>query len=246
MRKWLLLSFILLGISSPSRATSLTASDILSRARVYLRDQSTQPNRQQFPDSVLLQFLSDGQREANAQNWLLVSSTTFSLVQGTTQYAMPSDYMAAIRVWFQPSGSTSLQKLDATSFEQMDAQSSGWIGAKGIPTKYYIDRSAASLNMAFWPAPSVQGSAGPVVVYYVQQTRDVTSTSDLPFNGVTILQPYASALSYYVAYRGFMTVEETDLANIYLQYWIQFLQIMRQGVNKQPDFNPGFVGSRGP
>ena len=247
MRKWILLVAALLGsLCSPLRATTLTASDILTRARTYLRDQSTAPNRQQFPDATLLQFLSDGQREANAQNWLLVSSYTFVLVQGTTEYALPADFISTIRVWFQASGSSALQKIDQTSFEQMDAQSVGWIGATGTPTRYYLDRSTASVNMAFWPAPSVTGSTGTVVAYYVPQTQDITVTSAIPFNGNLILQPYASALAYYVTYRGFMAVEETDIAKEYLQYWISFLQIMRQGTTKMPDFQPGFVGSRSP
>ena len=239
----LLLSFL----PGVSRATTLTAADVLSRARVYLRDQSTAANRQQFSDAILMQFLSDGQREANAQNWLLVSSYTFTLIQGTTGYAVPSDFMATLRVWFSAPGGGGYTKLTATSFDQMDSQSSGWINATGPPTKYYLDRSpSASLNLNFWPAPGVANSTGPVLVYYVQQTQDVTVTSQIPFNQNLIMQPYVSALAYYVAYRGFLTVEETELANTYLQYWISFLQIMRQGTTKMPDFTPGFVGQRGP
>ena len=244
MKRLLLLLFVVLGVLTPSRATTLSSSDVLTRARVYLRDQSTSANRQQFPDATLLQFLSDGQREANAQNWLLQSSYTFTLSLGTTEYAMPSDFMATIRVWYQPPGSSYL-KLDQTSMDQLDAQSVGWTNATGTPTKYYFDRSTSTLYLGFYPAPSVASSTGPIIVYYVQQPVDVTSTSQVPFNGNLILQPYVSALSYYVAYRGFMTVEETDLANLYLQYWINFLQLMHQGMGKTPDFSPGFVGQHG-
>lgn len=245
-KKFLLWMLLAVSLGTPAWATSLSASDILARARVYLRDQSTSANRQQFPDATLLQFLSDGQREANAQNWLLTSSTTLTLTLGTTAYALPSDFIATVRVWLQPSGSSSYQKLDQTTFEQMDAQSVGWIGSKGTPSRYYLDRSTTTTQIAFWPAPSVTGSTGPVIVYYIPQTQDVTATTAYPFNGQPQLQPYASALSYYVTYRGYMALEETELANLYLQYWINFLQIMRQGVTKMPDFNPGFVGNRGP
>lgn len=246
MLKRLLLTFaVLVGISVPSRATTLTASDVLTRARVYLRDQSTSPNRQQFPDATLLQFLSDGVREANAQNWLIQSSYTFTLTLGTTEYVMPSDFMATMRVWAQFPGQAYI-KLDQTSMDQLDAQSAGWTNATGTPTRYYLDRSSQSIYLGFYPAPSVSNSTGPVIVYYVQQPTDLTSTSQVPFNSNIILQPYVSALAYYVAYRGFLTVEETDLATAYLQYWINFLSMMRQGTTKTPDFNPGFVGQHGP
>lgn len=234
---------VLWGALSPSWATTLTASDVLTRARVYLRDQSTSANRQQFPDATLLLFLSDGQREANAQNWLIQSSYTFTLVGGTTEYVMPTDFMATLRVWEKPSTSGYL-KLDQTSMDQLDAQSAGWTSASGQPTKYYLDRSTQSVYLGFYPAPTTT-STGPVIVYYVQQTVDVSATSSVPFNSNIILQPYVSALAYYVAYRGFLSLEETELANAYLQYWVSFLGMMRQGTAKTPDFNPGFVGQHG-
>lgn len=244
MRKVLFGLAILLAVGSgTSGATTLSSSDVLARARIYLRDQSTAANRQQFPDATLLQFLSDGQREANAQNWILQSSYSLTLVGGTTEYAMPSDFMATVRVWFQPVGG-SLIKLDQTSMDQLDAQSAGWMSAQGSPTRYYVDRSSQTLYLGFYPAPTTV-STGPVVIYYVQQSADCTSTGCVPFNGQLILQPYVTALAYYIAFRGFMSVEETDLAQAYLQYWLSFLSIMRQGTTKTPDFNPGFVGQHG-
>lgn len=238
------LAILLAIVQGTSWATILSASDVLSRARVYLRDQSTSSNRQQFPDATLLQFLSDGQREANAQNWLLQSSYTFTLALGTTEYSMPADYMASLRLWFKPVGG-SYVKLDQTSMDQLDAQSAGWTAATGSPTRYYMDRSTANIYLGFYPAPSVVRSTGPVILYYVQQPADCIATNQIPFNGNLIMQPYVAALSYYVAYRGFMSVEETDLANSYLQYWVSFLALMRQGTTKTPDFNPGFVGQHG-
>lgn len=238
---------LLLAVLSGSvHATTLTASDVLTRARNYLRDQDTSANRQQFTDTTLLQFLSDGQREANAQNWLIVSSFTFTLTQGTTEYSLPNDFMATMRVWVQNTQATSYVKLDQTSFEQMDAQSTGWSSATGQPTRYYFDRSSQTVQIGFWPAPSVANSTGTVLIYYVQQTQDVSVTTAQPFNGNLLLQPYVTALSYYVAYRGFLTVEETDMATAYFNLWVSFLQMMRQGTTKMPDFNPGFVGNRGP
>jgi hypothetical protein len=91
----------------------------------------------------------------------------------------------------------------------------------------------------------VRNSTGTVIVYYVQQPTDITSTSQIPFNGNFIYQPYVSALAYYVAGRGFQTVEEMDLSANYFQLWYGFLQLMHQGMAKTPDFNPGFVGQHG-
>lgn len=242
---WTIVLWLFPGLSW---ATTLTAGDVLSRARVYLRDQSTSANRQQFPDATLLQFLSDGQREANAQNWLLVNIFKIALSTGVGEYVAPDDFIGTLRVWFTPPGGTAI-KIDQTSLEQLDAQSSNWATAQGVPTSYYIDRtgsSASSSSVYIGVFPPVETSTGTLNVFYIQNAKDVASTSAIPFNGQLVLQPYVSALSYYVAYRGFLSVEETDLANAYLQYWITFLAIMRQGTTKTPDFNPGFIGQHGP
>lgn len=227
---------LVLGWPVLPQATTLTASDILSRARTFLKDQSTSANRQQFSDAQLLQFASDGQREANAQNWLLQSSYTFTMTGGTTEYAMPSDFMFANRVWYQQPGQAYI-KLPATSFNDLDAKTSGWLSSKGTPQAYYIDMSTGTVYMGFYPAPTT-ASSGPVIVYYIQNATDLTVTTQQPFNGWNALQPYSSALAYYVTYRAYTTLEEPELAAPYLQYWVNFLLIMRQGLGRQPDFNP--------
>lgn len=252
MRKFLFGLVLLLAVPGTSRAYT-TAFDVEQRARIYLRDQSTSPNRQQFPSSTLWQFMSDGMREANAQNWLFQSSFTLTLVGGTTEYALPNDFMAVTRAWYQQPNQPYI-KLIATSMDQLDAQSSGWIQANGIPTSYYIDKSPPPINaigtpsnytIGFYPAP-ISSSTGPVVVYYAQQSLDTAySSQGQIWNGNLAYQPYMSALAYYVAARGFMAVEETDLAEMYMKLWENFLYLQHQGMAKTPDFNPGFIGQHG-
>lgn len=120
------------------------------------------------------------------------------------------------------------------------------VSVRGPAVAYYIDMSSATVFMGFYPAP-VTSSTGPVIVFYVQNTQDLFSTNEgaVPFNGWLPLQPYVSALPYYMAYRAYLTLEEEDTAKIYYQEWAQFLLIMRQGINRQPDFNPAAGALRG-
>jgi len=237
LKKLLLLLSILGGLHVPCHA-ALAASDLVSRARTLLKDTSISANRQQFSDTQYLQWASDGQREANAQNWLLQSSFTFTLVGGTSEYAMPADFMFPNRVWYaQPQ--QPLTKLPASSMNDLDARTPGWQNVTGTPISYYIDMSTGTIYLGFYPAPTTT-STGPVIVYYVQSTTDFNPANQaaMPFNNWVAMQPYVSALPYYMAYRGYLVLEENDLAKEYLSYWINFLLIMRQGINRQPDFNP--------
>lgn len=243
--KQLLLSLLLAwGLSAPSHAV-LQASDVLSRARTFIKDQSTVNNRQYFTDAVLLQFASDGQREANAQNWLLQSSFTITLIAGQSEYAVPADFMFVNRAWYQVPSGQPWQKLPASSYNDMDARYPGWQSANGgPPLVYFIDQSSQAVYFGVYPAPAAS-STGTITVQYLQSVSDLSSTSQTPFNGWLVMQPYVSALSYYVTYRCWLTLEEPDLAKGYLDYWITFLQIMRQGLARQPDFNPPAAGFRG-
>ena len=191
MKKRLLIGLLFLGsvLGFPSPSHSETAAQIILTARTYLGDQSNSPTRQEFLDSTLLSFLNDGQREANATNWLLMSTYSFVLSAGTTEYALPSDFMATQRVIYKNS------KIDQTSFNELDSNSIGWINvATGTPTKYYIDYYVNPPLIGFFPSPSA-ASTGTVTIYYVQNPTDLTLTTQIPWNGWPLLAPYHSALA---------------------------------------------------
>lgn len=215
---------------------ALTAAEIISRARVMLRDNSSDTTRQRYSDAELLNWANDAQREANGFAWVLQSSYTFTLRGGTTEYFLPSDFQAPWRVIYKN------KKLDQTSFNQLDAESAGWTTTSGEVQRYYL-YLATSPVIGFYPAP-VSTSTGTATVYYLQQPTDMTSTSQTPWNGWAQLAPYHSGIAYFLAYRGLWTVGEVDLANRYLEEWNQWISVMKAGLMQAPDFNPGFGGRR--
>lgn len=235
MKKLLLCFGVLLGIAANSHA--LTASDIDNRARVYLKDQSSVANRQQFSDTFLLQLITDGQREANATLWLLMSSTSFNLSAGTTEYALPSDFMFTYRVTLNG------QKLYMTSFDYLDSSSLGWATAAGQPTQYYINNFLASPTIGFVAAP-VAGSTGTVIVQYAQNTPDVTSLSQSLYNGWVPVAGYQQGLTDYVVCHAWQVLEEMDDSKPFCDRWSQYLVLMRNLQTRTPDFNPGAAGRR--
>lgn len=233
----LFMQFSLFFYVAPSLA--LTASEILARARVNIKDQSTTVNnRQQFSDALLLGFLNDGQREANNYAWLLQDIYRFDLSSGTREYSLPSDFLSTDRVLYNNI------KLTQTSLNELDAQNLGWLNATGTtPQKYYLYRTTNTL-MGFHPKPYGVFTSTTVTVYYIKQPIELTSVSQTPWNGWNVLSPYHTALVYYVSYRAFKVLEQTDLANMYYQEWALAIDTMRKGVYTMPDFNPPFIGQR--
>lgn len=215
---------------------ALTAQEIITRARVILNDASADTTRQRFSDAQLLAFLNDGQREAGNFSQVLQSTFGITLVGGTTEYALPSDFITPWNVTYFG------KKLDQTTFNKLDADSIGWRTSRGTPTSYYV-YLADTMRIGFVPAPVVQ-STGPVVVYYTQQPNDLTSLSQSPWNSWIILTPYHSALIYYIAYRGYLTMLDSTTAGAYFNEWTMYVAAMRDAASKMPDYNPGMSGKR--
>lgn len=233
--KWFKTLLLLLCCVTSSFA--LTAADVLTRARLMLRDTSSDVTRQRFSDAQLLSWLNDGQREANAFDFVMQSSYTFATTGGQQEYSIPSDYLTSWRVTYKG------RKLNQTSFNEQDAVTVAWqTQSVGTPLAYYV-YLAPNPTIGFVPAPAT-ASTGTVVLWYIQQTQDLTLTTQTPFNGWSQLVPYHSALSYYIAYRGLWTVGDTDQASQYLSEWQQWVAALKVGLGRQPDFNPGFGGRR--
>ena len=229
--------FVILVFLLASPSYGMTVAEILSRVRVNLKDQSVATDRQQFNDTSLIQYLNDGQREANVLAWLLQDIYTITLVSGTREYNLPADFLSTSRVLHNN------LKLEQTSLDQLDADSKGWLAATGTtPQKYYLYRATYTL-IGFYPRP-LSPTVTSVLVYYIKQPQEITLTSETPWNGWYSLTPYHSALVYYITYRAFRALEENDIANSYYQEWATSIEIMRKGVYTMPDFNPGFTGQR--
>jgi len=237
MRKIKIVLFLGLLFTIVSPSHGMTAAEILTRVRINIADQATSGNRQAFSDSDLLGFLNDGQREANILGWLLQDRITLTLASGTTEYALPADFLSTDRVLFNG------QKLEQTSLSQLDANTPGWSSSSGsTPQKYYLYRTTSTL-IGLVPAPRSLTITS-LTVYYIKQPIELTSTSETPWNGWSSLKPYHTALVYYVSYRACRALEEDALATSYYQEWAAAVEIMRKGTTSMPDFNPGFVGQR--
>ena len=237
MRKLKLILFLGLLSTVVSPSHGMTAAEILDRVRVNIADQSTAGNRQQFTDAALLAYLNDGQREANILGWLLQDRINLTLVSGTTEYALPADFLSTDRVLFNN------QKLIQTSLSELDAGSPAWGSSSGpTPQKYYLYRTTTTV-IGFVPAPR-SPTITTIRLFYIKQPIELTSTSETPWNGWNSLTPYHTALTYYVTYRCYKAMQEETSATTYFQEWANSIEIMRKGTTNMPDFTPGFIGQR--
>lgn len=218
---------------------ALTVREIIAEARVLLNDNSADTTRQRFSDAQLLAFINDGQREANVLSAPIEVTYGGPLVGGTTEYALPSDFLASVRVTLDG------KRIPQTSFNQLDADSPGWYLTRGKPTKYFINprTTASGATIGFVPAPTTT-STGTYVIRYQQRATDVSNLDTEPWNTYNTFTSYHSALVYYAAYRGYMALLDDKIATMYFNEWTLYVNKMKETLLHQPDFNPGVTGQR--
>lgn len=229
MRKRVLVFAVLIGVASFSQA--LTVQNILDRARVYLKDQGSGVNRQQFSDSTLISFINDGQRELCGSSWILENITTVALTNGTVEYTLPTDFISTKRVYING------VLLYQTTQNRLDAEIPTWRNdSSTTPAKYYLFYGSSTAKIGFYPKPDTSYTA---TVYYAQLPSEVATGSDTPFNANPVMTPYHSGLVYYVVCRGYEVLEEQEVAFNFCKEWNNFIQGAKAGFLVRPELNMG-------
>ncbi len=224
-----------------SRAQGLTLLQLETQTRILLRDTSADTAYQRFSQATIDRFLNEGQRQMQNDAWLYQGAFAMSLTAGINEYALPSDYITTVRV------TISSAALTQVSFQGLDSNSTNWTVAVATPTQYFIDSfvSGTPSNIGFYPTPKVS-STNSVFVQYVRQVPALVNSTDVPFAGNSELLPYHDALADFAAGRCWTLLGRQDLATPMQAMYAARTAQARANLNKQPNFQPGFQGDRGP
>jgi len=231
MKKWsahLLAFSCLLLWASHSWAENLRT--LTKRVRLLTGDTPYYTTIPRLSDASIKDLLNEGQSYFSAQ-WVLVQRTTFTLVAGTTEYAMPTDYMAVKRVQFKNS------IIPEATLNGLDGDGRSWVTSGGTPNTYYTRTTTISV-IGFTPWPTSVGTGTATMDYYVQ-AAELSGPNDIPFNGLPDFYPLHESLSKYAAYRFFLTIGNMNTANIYAQEVLSDIKRLRDMVDTKPNYRPG-------
>ncbi len=237
----ILASALVLGLALPFPGRALTLSQLETQTRTLIRDTSSDTNFQRFSTAQIDNFLNEAQRQMQNDAWLYQGAFAMGLTSGTIEYALPTDYIATIRV------TISSMAITQVSFQGLDRNSTNWTVATSTPTQYFIDSfvSGGASMIGFYPNPKFT-SSNSVFVQYVRQVPLLVNASDVPYAGNSELLPYHDALADFAAARCWQLLGRPDMST-----WLMTLYSSRTGearanLNKQPNWQPGASGDRGP
>lgn len=225
---------LLLVLISP--ANGATLSTLRSDCRQLITDSGA--SRRRYSDSQLLRFLNEAQKDINTATKPIRKSTQFELVSGTTYYAAPSDFLVPIRI------TRNYQLLPELSIQSLDRQIM-WQTVAGLPINYYVNHSSRTL-IGFYPFPNTTNSTGTIRMEYSAQVTDLSGDSDVPFNGITEIQPYSYLLPLWCAYRASLLDGKTTMAQAYYAEYRRGSDMLASDAFSRPGYKPSAVGGGAP
>lgn len=233
--------WLALGLALPSPGRALTLAQLETQTRTLIRDTSSDTNFQRFSTSQIDSFLNEAHRQMQNDAWLYQGAFTMSLTSGTIEYALPTDYIATVRVTISSAAITQV------SFQGLDQNSTNWTVATSTPNSYFIDSFVAggASMIGFYPNPKFTATNA-VFVQYVRQVPTLASATDVPFAGNSELVPYHDALADFAAARAWQLLGRPDLSSWLMALYASRTAEARANLNKQPNWLPGASGNRGP
>lgn len=216
---------------------ALNLRELVARSRQLLGDTPYYSPLPKLSDQRIIDYLNEGHRYAAAQGWFLTQRTTFTLVGGATEYALPSDFQTVRRV------SKSNIVLPEATLDDLDYNSGAWLDASGDPSRYYITTTSYS-RIGFYPAP-LNTTTGTIILDYIAQPNQLSKMSDVPFLGLTDLYVLHESLPKFVAYRYYLIAGNQPLATIYGQEFLGDIKRMKEVIETKPNYRPGFSAVTG-
>lgn len=221
---------------------SLTLSDIRSEIRRNLRDTATTSSRQRYSDSILLSYINESQRAVLNHVWLTESTTIYSLIGGTTFYDLPTDYLGIKNVLYKNSSGQTLE-LKEKSYKSLIQQNADWDTTDtSDPTQYTVLQTTETAMQISYVGIPPASSTGTLTIRYFNQPVDLSSDSDIPFDGKLHLLPYHIALVYHSSARIKILEGKVGEATTYIQLFNGSIETMSNRLGQSPNLQPSLRG----
>lgn len=160
-----------------------------------IRDLLNDPSDSQWSEAQKLDRLQEAQEQFVEDTRALTDTQSFSIVDGTRNYALDTSTLDILRVSLNGVMLRRVGKFD------LDLNTGiNWSITTGTPTKYYVDYTSTNKNLVVYPIPtSNDAGTDNLLVEYVKVPPELSSGSSQPLNDQVLFRPYLSGLAYHAA-----------------------------------------------
>jgi hypothetical protein len=238
MMKRLLALIFLLGFVPSARALTLT--QMITAVRRNVRDTSSTTTLQRYSDSLITDFLNEGQRDFAAETFLIERSTAIATTASIAYYALPTNFLSVAQAYNLVS--TTTVDLERVTRAFVYEQNPDWATITGSPTQYWIrndETQSIQSQIALYPVPT-GASTGTLTVHYYARPTDLSAASDVPFDNMQHLDSYNHALIFYATGRLKLAEGKGDEAEAYMNLYNSLIE------NASDRFRAKSVKNEGP
>ena len=150
---------------------------------------------------------------------LFKDASTITVVDGTSAYSLPTDFMYELKVTHK------LLKLEPISRETLEyyIRSEDWTAKTGTPRYFIIDPEEARKQIKLYPIPTANDAGANLILTYYPLPAAMTADSDTPLNSSALMAQFHTALACYAAWLLLnyetadpgISVKRTELLNQY-------------------------------
>jgi hypothetical protein len=169
---------------------SMTRATLVSRISLLVND----PSDQRFTAAQKQAEIEKAQEQFVIDTRCLKDVLAITVVDGTAEYALPTDIFDVMRVAHKG------LKIESVSAYELDLlYKSDWSVTRGTPTRYYIDLDPNNKKIHFFPIPQAADAGANMTMEYLKIPPALSADGSIPLDGHTLLTPYHDAIAYWAA-----------------------------------------------
>lgn len=167
-----------------------TRSGLVSLTQLLVGD----PSGRLFTSAQVIAKIQEAQERFVLDTRALTDNDTDTLVAGTREYTLPTDCMDVIRMAHKGIVLTRLSKFDFDIKTGYD-----WTEDDGTPRFYYVDLDPNNKVYGLYPNPEGADAGAYLTIEYLKIPPALSTDAAVPFDGHTLMAPYANAVAYWAA-----------------------------------------------
>ena len=226
---------------SSGSAHALTLTNMQDQVRRNVRDTATDTTLQRYSNSLLTDWINEAQRDFFNATWCVKTSTEITTSSGTLYYSLPDDFVAVEYVIFTDNNDLDYELKEVSEKSVIQKEGDYENTSTGASDRYFVRYSTSGGNafkMAFFLYPVTSTSTGTARVSYYEQPTDLSSGSDVPFEGHLAIYPYHDAIIYYATARIKILQGLTAEAEMYFSLYERSIESARKRLNSMPNYSP--------
>lgn len=154
------------------------------------------PDQTRYTSAQYTSAINEAQRQfALDSKCLWKDASTYTVVDGTAGYSLPTDFM-----WEKEVTHKGLRLLPISRATLLGLKGDDWTDDTGTPTNFLIDPEEARKQILLYPIPQSGDAGANLILTYYPLPTDLSSSTDVPLNSSSLLAQFHMAIAEYAAW----------------------------------------------